>query len=149
MPTKPITTTTILPATAAAPRNRHQRQIARVCELLHWQPQQYCLHQFEQYLRFTDELAGFSDAISRQLRYAPAFRAFWNKEWATRNTVSFLPYAADIFTDLADLTAEYLYTHNALRLITNDAFYLRFEAMLVELRVAGCGLRVESEKQEA
>jgi hypothetical protein len=114
----------------ATVRSRNVIQMTEVCDLLQWQPEQYCQHQFEQYIRFTDELAYFSEKLKQRLRYSDVFRGFWNNEWARRNANNFLPFAWDSLFELSDLTAEYIYTHDAIRLIHDDAFYNRFENAL-------------------
>ena len=113
----------------SAVRAQQISQMQAVCEALRWTEEQYCLHQFEEYELFASAIAKDYPERRQQIRYSPVFRGFFNNEWAARND-EFLFFAYDVKYDIDLAEQEYLYTHNYLTLINDDAFFERFNSLL-------------------
>jgi|SRR6185437_11120475 len=111
-------------------REQQANQMDEVCALLEWSRDKYCRHQFSEYEKFCQLLAGFDPELKRRLRYSPVFRGFWNNEWASRNATDFLPFATECENGPAWILEEYLFINSAARLIMCNAFARRFEKIL-------------------
>ncbi len=113
-------------------RNLYESQLQEVCELLNWTPQQYCWHQYREYERFVHQVTLYAQTyeFKDRIRHSATFRGFWNNEWEQRNRNEFINdayYNTDNKKQMAD---DYLRLHKAERLLEDELFYGRFEAIL-------------------
>lgn len=120
----------IRPSHISEVREQQASQMDEVCQVLSWSAMKYCMHQFSQYERFVEMLAGHDVRLKSKLRFSPVFRGFWNNEWAMRNEKEFLPFSGDVAFTKAWILEEYLFINDAERLINDDRFYNRFEHIL-------------------
>jgi hypothetical protein len=121
----------------AKARYENDNVMLRVCELLDWTQEQYCIHQYEAYEAFLARLFGDNPKVYNALRHSEFFRGFWINEWNFRTKRDFLSFAemSDSETivrldgslgsqeiDLSSDTDEYLFIHNAPVLMGNSDF---------------------------
>jgi len=119
-------------------------QIQRICQLLTWTPEAYCLHQYTEYELCIARICQRLPGAARLLRYSTPFRIFYNNEWAWRNENEFIPFANSLTEDLLDideegvsiykgmeygtplLIEEYCSTHAAQQLFYNEEFTTKY-----------------------
>lgn len=138
----------------AKTRQADHTQMQKVCELLKWDEQQYCNHQFEQYTDFlTRMFMGWPDIMLRQVLYSPTMRGFFNNEWSKRTDVEFFSFAKDLIAPVLEvdesgtlislegmplgdcyLIDEYCCIHSSRGLINNDAFMIKYNDVLKMVR---------------
>jgi hypothetical protein len=119
-------------------------QIWRICELLGWDHETYCYHQYEEFELFIALACRDLPRAAAMLRYSAHFRRFYNQEWMQRNEYEFLPFANSLTEDLFELNddsvslyegmacgdpvllEEYLAAHSARELFYNEEFNKRY-----------------------
>lgn len=97
--------------------------------VLHWNHEEYCLHQFGEYCAFVEALTEGWKSVREDILYSPTFRGFWNSEWARRNNEDFLCFAIDC-PDYNYLKTEYLFLHCHERLLEDEEFMTRYSHIL-------------------
>lgn len=111
-------------------RSRMVEQIHEVNGLLEWSHEQYCNHQFEEYLLFVEKLSQGYPSVRSQIMYSPIFRGMWNNEWSIRDEYNFIPFAVDCWFDVPAITDEYLWLHSHVRLLQDEAFMNRYAQVM-------------------
>lgn len=122
-----------------------------ICQLLNWSVEQYCEHQFLNYLAFLKRrFHGQPIQALNRVMYSKTIRGFFNNEWSKRNHNDYLPFALDSnehsqsnvcskgtlyicwdYTAFQDfLIDEYMYVHNPAMLINDRDFLTRFNNTL-------------------
>jgi hypothetical protein len=117
-------------------RNLYECQMLEVCELLHWTPEQYCQHQYEQYEKFAAIATRYVryPELKDWIRLSPVYRGFWNNEWEQRNRVEFINYAYYNSDNHVNVVEEYRYVHSADRLLFDELFFGRFQNIVKWLK---------------
>ena len=130
-------------------RVAYKSQLKRICELLEWTEEQYCSHQFEQYVAFIENMFKHFPIMAKQVLYSPIMCGFWINEANIRNEVYFFPYAISTTATLwvnesgkifevepscIDVVEEYLHTHHALTLQNDDEFMMKYNRVLETIR---------------
>ena len=112
-------------------------QSEQVMELLGWNWDQFTEHQFEQYCLFVDKVCKGWPRVREELLYSEVFRGFWINQWNIRNEWDWLPMAIDCRDNHALYFDEYLYIHNHMRLMDDQAFSLAYNHLLEVMRKGG------------
>ena len=64
-----------------------------ICQLLNWDWELFCAHQYQCYETFISKACELLPQARQVLRHSAVFRGWFNHEWAKRNEVEFLPFA--------------------------------------------------------
>lgn len=132
----------------ATVRELNKSTSEKICELLNWDWERFCRHQFDCYEAFLAKVCELLPQAKQALRYSQLFRGFWLNEWIKRNELEFLPFAIAETTEqfgfidgrfeefelLAKgdtyLIDEYLLINCPNRLYYDDEFAVRYAAIV-------------------
>ncbi|MBY0377486.1 MAG: hypothetical protein K2Q33_02845 [Gammaproteobacteria bacterium] len=123
----------------------------QICELLNWDWDRFCRHQYNCYETFIAKACELLPQAKEVLRYSPVFRGWFCNEWIKRNELDFLPFAiaetTERFGFIGDkfeefelmekgdiyLIDEYLMINCPNRLYYDDDFSLKYSVIVDEI----------------
>jgi hypothetical protein len=106
---------------------------SRLAETLGWSQLQYCTHQYDHFEGFAAHYSEMRHISIDRLRFSPAFRKLWNREWLIRNVREFIPFAVHFNPGDGELIDEYLFINHHLRLINDSGCLARFDEMIAAI----------------